>query len=254
MKGAGNKILNTEIYNAPSMGIYIKGNNHTIEYVDIHNVCREAHDLGAIYIGRDPTERGHEIRYCYFHDIKSPFEVTAIYHDDGASGMSVYGCIFNNITSAPIWIGGGQDINYSNNIFLNLPYVIQIDNRFQIWKSYSKWLKPNDEFDKKFKAVNYSEPPYSTMYPELLDYWKNDPAIPKRNVIKNNVIINITKKVIKGNIDYLCWEDNHVLESDFKMHEQLNIKSNEFIHYLQTKTNFRPIAVNKVGCSLPYIR
>ena len=253
IKGAGNKILNTEIYNAPSMGIYIKGNNHTIEYVDIHNVCREAHDLGAIYIGRDPTERGHEIRYSYFHEIQSPFEVTAIYHDDGASGMNVYGCIFNNISSAPVWIGGGQDINYSNNIFLNLPYVVQIDNRFQIWKSYSKWLKPNDEFEKKFKAVNYTQPPYSEAYPELLQYWTNKPEIPKRNCIKNNQIFNIKNKNVKGKIEYLYWEDNHFMNYKVGKGQQIDIRNNKFMHYQQNIPNFEPIPINKIGCSLPLV-
>jgi hypothetical protein len=106
-----------EIFDAPSMGIYLHGNNHTIEYTDIHHVCKAMHDCGAIYYGRNPTERGHKIKYSYFHDIQSPYALTAIYHDDGACGMEVYGCIFNNISSAPVLIGGGQDITYRNNIF-----------------------------------------------------------------------------------------------------------------------------------------
>ena len=253
LKGAGNKISKVDIYNAPSMGIYINGNNHTIEYVDISNVCTEAHDLGAIYTGRNPTERGHKISYSYFHDIQSPFEVTAIYHDDAACGMDVYGCIFNNISSAPIWLGGGQDINYYNNIFLNVPYVIQVDNRLQIWQSYAKWLKPGDEFEKKFEAVNYKNPPYSVAYPELLEYWENEPSIPKRNNIKNNIIYNIKNKLVKGKIKFLQWDKNYIETSHNEKLENIDIKSKIFSNHQSKIENFEIIPINQIGSDLPVI-
>lgn len=254
LKGAGNKISNVEIYDAPSMGIYLNGNNHTIEYVNIHNVCKEMHDCGAIYYGRNPTERGHQIKYSYFHDIKSPYALTAIYHDDGACGMEVYGCIFNNVSSAPVLIGGGQDITYKNNIFMNLPYAIQIDNRLQIWQSYSKWLKPNGEYDTKFKAVNYTQPPYSTAYPELLEYWENNPALPKRNIITNNIFYNVNH-LVKGNPAFLVLKDNFETKNNpgFK-----DIKSPmKGLNYKSVRNNlpnFTPIPFEEIGCSLPIIQ
>lgn len=39
ISGVGNRISNCEIYNAPSMAILLHGNNHLIEYNDIHHVC-----------------------------------------------------------------------------------------------------------------------------------------------------------------------------------------------------------------------
>lgn len=254
LKGVGNKISNTEIFDAPSMAIYLHGNNHIIEYVDIHHVCKEVHDQGAIYYGRNPTERGHRISFSYFHDIQSPFDVTAIYHDDGACGMEVHGCIFNNISSAPVLIGGGQDITYTNNIFMNLPYAIQIDNRLQIWQSYSKWLEPNGEYDTKFKAVNYTQPPYSTAYPELLEYWENNPALPKRNIITNNIFYNVDH-LVKGNPAFLVLKDNFETKNNpgFKDIESpmkgLNYKS-----IRNNLPNFTPIPFEEIGCSLPIIQ
>ena len=254
LKGVGNKISNVEIYNAPSMGIYINGNNHTIEYTDIHHVCKEMHDCGAIYYGRNPTERGHKIKYSYFHDIQSPYALTAIYHDDGACGMEVYGCIFNNISSAPVLIGGGQDITYRNNIFMNLPYAIQIDNRLQIWQSYMKWLEPNGEYDTKFKAVNYTQPPYSEAYPELLTYWDNNPALPKRNLIINNVFLNVNK-LIKGNPSFLVFKDNYETNNnpEFKDIDSLK-KGLNYKTIRNNLPNFTPIPLEKIGCSLPVIQ
>jgi len=253
MYGCGNIISNVEIFNAPNMGIYIHGNNHTIEYVDIHHVCQESHDAGAIYCGRDPTERGNKIRYSYIHDIhNSPISV-AVYHDDGACGMNIYGCIFNNISSVPILIGGGQDITYTNNIFMNIPYAIQIDNRLQIWESYALWLQPNGEFDKKFKAVNYTQPPYSEVYPELLDYWENNPEIPKRNIIENNIFYNVNN-LIKGNSIFLIFRNNYICNSNPGFQDirypLLGYNNSSVLKHLPS---FISIPTEIIGCNLPVI-
>ena len=250
LKGAGNKVLKVEICDAPSMAIYIYGNNHTIEYANIHHVCKEMHDCGAIYYGRNPTERGHIIRYSYLHDIQSPFALTGIYHDDGACGMQVFGCIFNNISSAPVLIGGGQDITYTNNLFMNLPYAIQIDNRLQVWQSYSKWLQPNGEYDNKFKEVDYTQPPYSEVYPELLEYWLTDPAIPKRNVIKNNIFYNV-ENLVKGKSEFLEYDNNLITDLNPCFVDITNpLKGFDDVLLKKNMPEFIAIPVDKIGCNL----
>ena len=40
-----------------------------------------------------------------------------------------------------------------------------------------------DEMD----AVNYSKPPYSERYPELLTLYDDEPAVPKYNKINRNI-------------------------------------------------------------------
>ncbi|HKK64042.1 MAG TPA: right-handed parallel beta-helix repeat-containing protein [Bacteroidales bacterium] len=49
ISGVGNRISHCEMYNAPSMAILLHGNDHLIEYNEIHHVCREVHDQGAIF-------------------------------------------------------------------------------------------------------------------------------------------------------------------------------------------------------------
>ncbi len=61
--GTGCRITKCDIYNAPSMAILFHGNDHLIEKCDITNVCGEVDDQGAIYYGRDASERGHDITY-----------------------------------------------------------------------------------------------------------------------------------------------------------------------------------------------
>lgn len=42
--GVGNRVSKCDIYNAPSMAILFHGNNHTIEFCKITNVCSEVDD------------------------------------------------------------------------------------------------------------------------------------------------------------------------------------------------------------------
>jgi len=56
ISGVGNRISHCELFNAPSMAILLHGNDHLIEYNEIHHVCQEVHDQGALYYGRDPSE------------------------------------------------------------------------------------------------------------------------------------------------------------------------------------------------------
>lgn len=133
MDGVGNRISKCDIYNAPSMAILFHGNNHVIELCDITNVCSEVDDQGAVYYGRDPSEQGNVIRYCYFHELSPRHRVTATYHDDGACGAEVYGNIYYKAGSLPVLIGGGHNNHYRHNIFIDSPVAIHIDARMQGW-------------------------------------------------------------------------------------------------------------------------
>lgn len=115
MDGVGNRISKCDIYDAPSMAILFHGNNHVIELCDITNVCSEVDDQGAVYYGRDPSEQGNVIRYCYFHELSPRHRVTATYHDDGACGAEVYGNIYHKAGSLPVLIGGGHNNHYRHN-------------------------------------------------------------------------------------------------------------------------------------------
>ena len=248
INGCGNKISHVELFDAPSMAILLHGNNHTIEYANIHHVCKEVHDQSAFYYGRNPTERGHTIRYSYFHDIQSPFDVRATYHDDGACGMTVHGCIFNNISSTPVQIGGGQDIIYTNNIFMNLPSAITIDARLKTWAN--KWIQQGGDYDKKFRAVNYAQPPFSEAYPEMTNYWNDDPTTPKRNVISNNIFYNV-KNIIVGKREYLVWKKNWetIKNPGFKNPSNpLDGINYQFIR--QHLPEFQEIPLERIGCNL----
>lgn len=49
--GVGNKIQNCLIHDAPGTAIYLHGNDHIIEYNEIHHVMMNGDDQGAYYLG-----------------------------------------------------------------------------------------------------------------------------------------------------------------------------------------------------------
>lgn len=177
MDGVGNRISKCDIYNAPSMAILFHGNNHVIELCDITNVCSEVDDQGAVYYGRDPSEQGNVIRYCYFHELSPRHRVTATYHDDGACGAEVYGNIYYKAGSLPVLIGGGHNNHYRHNIFIDSPVAIHIDARMQGWGKFM--IEKGAIIDQRLQTVNYKNPPYSTVYPCSLNIGTMTPLIRK---------------------------------------------------------------------------
>jgi parallel beta-helix repeat protein len=187
ISGVGNRISNNLIYNGPGTGILLSGNEHTIEYNDMHDLALETGDVGAFYMGRDWTERGNIIRCNYFHDLKGQgkHDVNAVYLDDWASGTIVEGNIFNNCARG-IMIGGGRDNIVSNNIFTANHLAIHVDSRGLGWAKY--YFDGTDStLFKRMDAMNYNKPPYSVKYPALLSLYGDEPAIAKNNSIFSNI-------------------------------------------------------------------
>ncbi|MBD0777820.1 right-handed parallel beta-helix repeat-containing protein [Maribacter sp. ANRC-HE7] len=247
ISGVGNKIMNCEIYNAPSMAILMHGNDHLFEYNEIHHVCRKVHDQGALYYGRDPSERGHKVRYNYFHHLNSPHATSAVYHDDGACGMEVYGNIFYKPGKIPVLIGGGMDNSYTNNIFIDAELGIHIDNRNQNWSK--SVLDENGIYDKRLNAINFQKPPYSTRYPHLSKYWDDNPALPKRNPVSKNIFVNV-KKTIDGDKEWLPFlNDNWVTQEDpgFVDAEKGNFMLLKTAKAFKKIPGFKSIPFDKIG-------
>lgn len=211
--GAGNIVSHNLIYNAPSQAISFWGNNHIIEYNDIGNVVTEITDSGALYTGRDFSQSGTVIRYNLFHDLtgKSGGHI-AVYLDDFASGITIYGNIFYKVNFA-INIGGGRDNTVQNNLFVDNPISLHMDARGLTWASYYFDGSNNTLFD-RLDLVNYQQPPYSVAYPSLVDIRLDQPAIPKGNKILNNVFSgNSGPLLIDGTDTYTLLSGNIISEA-----------------------------------------
>jgi len=185
--GVANRIAHNKIHDAPFEAMYLRGNEHVIEFNEIHNVTQETGDAGAIHTGRDWTWRGNVIRHNYFHHLLGPglHGVMAAYLDDWGSGFTIYGNVFYKAGRAA-FIGGGRNNTVENNIFVECAPSVHVDARGLGWAGYyfdgtHTWL-----FD-RMDDMNFRQPPYSTMYPELLKLYEDEPRVPKGNKIVRNV-------------------------------------------------------------------
>lgn len=250
--GVGNRISNCEIFDAPSMAILLHGNDHLIEYCDLHDVCREIDDQGALYYGRDPSERGNRVRYCYFHHLPTVHRVSATYHDDGACGMEVFGCLYYQAGSGPVLIGGGHDNIYRNNLFVDMPQAVHIDNRMEGWGR--GMLDPGGIAEQRLDAVRYTEPPYATAYPELARYWEGTPRVPRGNVFEGNLFFRIGR-ILNGSTAWADWSDNWITTRNpgfVDPTDPLKGFVPDAPIYRMIRS-FTPIPFERIGCRLPEI-
>ena len=187
ISGVGNFISHNYIHDAPHMGVAFSGNEHILEFNEIHDIALETGDVGAFYIGRDWTQRENIIRHNFFHHIQGPglHGAMSVYLDDWASGTTIYGNVFYKAGRAA-FIGGGRDNTVENNIFVECAPSVHVDARGLGWASYY-FDGTTTTLTDRMDAVKYNEPPYSERYPELLTLYDDDPAIPKYNRIIHNV-------------------------------------------------------------------
>ncbi|WP_372936175.1 right-handed parallel beta-helix repeat-containing protein [Mariniphaga sediminis] len=256
ISGVGNRISNNEIFNSPHSAILLHGNDHLIEYNEIHNVCLVTDDVGAVYYGRNPSFRGNVVRFNYFHHLGDVYRTTAVYHDDGACAMEVHGNIFYKAGTIPVLIGGGSDNVYTNNIFIDTPIGIKVDNRMQAFEWAKPMIAAGGVIEQRLAAVKYNQPPYSERYPELAKYWDEDPSLPKRNLIDKNVFVQvdqIIKRVDEGvNTDKKLLEftdNNYITNEDpgFVDKENQNFKLKDTSVIFKKIPGFKQIPVEKIG-------
>ena len=109
----------------------------------------------------------------------------AVYLDDCASGMLVYGNVFYRARCAVV-IGGGRDNTIENNIFVECNPSVHVDARGLGWAKFWFNGKDNTLID-RLKAMHYKGL-LTARYPQLVTLYEDpDTAVPKGNSIVRNV-------------------------------------------------------------------
>jgi len=194
--GVGIEVSHNDIHDAPHVGILLAGNEHVIQFNEIHHVCEETSDAGAIYVGRDWTARGNAIRYNFIHDLfgkGQKNDVTAIYLDDLASGVDIFGNVITDVHRA-ILVGGGRDNRLENNVLANCDIAISMDAR-GVTSALSIMAK-SSVLMKRLSAMPHGTPPWSTRYPQLATILQDDPITPKKNVLYRNIAYRCKQSAI----------------------------------------------------------
>jgi hypothetical protein len=129
LNGVGLRASHNLIHDHPHCAILFWGNDHTIEWNDIHHIALETGDVGAIYTGRDYTFRGNRILHNYIHETGGVgMGSMGVYMDDCVSGTEVFGNVFYKVHWA-MFIGGGRDHQVINNLFVDCEPAVRADGR-----------------------------------------------------------------------------------------------------------------------------
>lgn len=209
LSGVGNIAAYNEMNDAMHLAIQFSGNNHKIYYNNIHDVVKENDDMGAIYTGRSWIERGTEIKYNYIHDLSSTVEekvgIYGIYLDDRYCEVTMAGNLFENIKGAAIFVNGGRDNIILNNILVNV--------RDQ-WKFTAiSTSDPTSDLSNHMpglERVPYREELWKNAYPNLYNILEDDPAMPKNNIIRNNLAVKSgAPRIAQGFAAYMDMRDNY---------------------------------------------
>ncbi len=216
--GVGNIIKNNHIYNAPHQAIEIFGNEHFIEYNHIEKVVMEVHDMGAIYMGRNPSERGNVVRHNYIaHNGKKGFKNCAIHVDDGASDMLIEGNVFYKTSRsdfADILLNGGNDNVIRNNIFIKGAHTLWIENPYLAGipeeKFKERYYKSTMWGERMLKEINMNSPVWKEKYPDFEAFDSaGGPLFLKNNEFYNNVIVDEPLIISKHDLDTSIFEVYH---------------------------------------------
>ncbi len=184
--GVGNRVAHNLIHDAPHQAIGFSGNDHVIELNEMHSVCYESNDAGAIYAGRDWTTRGTVIRNNYMHHVngREGRGVVGVYLDDMWCGTEISGNVFYRVIRAA-FVGGGRDNLILNNVFAECPRAIHIDARALGWAAGSV----PTTMTTRLKAMPFESALWAARYPRLPGILEDEPAAPKGNIAARNIVV-----------------------------------------------------------------
>lgn len=211
LEGVGNRVAHNLIYDCPSSVMRIEGNDHLIEYNEIHSSVRESDDQGAIDIFGNPTYRGIVIRYNSFHHIGKTGREGAVHgqaairFDDTISGMLVYGNIFYRCANGnfgAVQMNSGRDNIMDNNLFADCKQGIS-----------GQWY-PANHFWNMIREGNapadfHRDALYLTRYPAIAQMMDT----PGLNYIWRNVFYRCGRVVTRDQMMY-DMHQNGVYEED----------------------------------------
>ena len=222
--GVGNVCSHNEMTNSPHEAITYKGNNHIVQYNNIHDVCLLSDDAGAIYSGRSWVWYGNIIRYnCIYNVGSGEHKPDGIYLDDALSGQQIYGNILINVPRNSIHIGGGRDNVVENNIIVNSgENAIYFDERAREGALNNGWfthayIGSGDMWDALYASPWQSEiwqnafPEYKSCTDDISKADSSDYIPNPASTFKNNIIIN--KNMGYGDVYSSVWRFSDISEN-----------------------------------------
>ena len=121
VSGCGLAVRHCTLHDGPHVAIWLRNPSRECEvsWNEIHSVCLESGEMGAIYAGRDWTTCGNRIEANWLHDIYSirPQPVRAVMLDDGGAGFTIASNWFMRVTEGVSLSGVGNAVEH--NVFID---------------------------------------------------------------------------------------------------------------------------------------
>ena len=221
LEGVGNRAAHNLIHDAPHQAVFVGGNDHLFELNEIHHVCTETDDCGALYKGRNPSCRGNLIRFNYWHDIGSPMGHgnAAIYFDDGDGGDTVFGNVFVRCgdpgrgSFGTVFSHGGHDNRAENNIFIECKRGLGSAPWDEArWRDALKGGQDCFFPQKLMQEVDITKAPYTNRYPELINYLNRPAGDARVNRARLNVFVRCGE--MSGGNWHLTPQENWATQED----------------------------------------
>jgi hypothetical protein len=233
LQGVGLRASHNLIHDHPHCAILYWGNDHLMDFNEIHHIALETGDVGAIYTGRDYSFRGNRIRHNYIHETGGVgMGSMGVYMDDCVSGTEVFGNVFYKVHWA-MFIGGGRDHRVENNYFIDCDPAVRADARGM--DTSPVWRSMVDDFMRKQLAAVPAEL-YRQRYPEIRSL---DPLYAATNDFKgipaeNNVI---TRNICVGKWLELGW---HARTNEFTTSDNFTSGDPGFVNAARQDFTLRP--------------
>ena len=181
--GVGNTIEHNHLHHSAHQAITFSGNDHRIAHNEIHRVLLDISDMGAIYVGRNPTYAGHVIESNFFHHIQAPHNrgpgVQALFFDDDTVfAARVTGNVFYRAgSSGVIKFHGGGGGSIGNNIAIACPPLVQYSpGQLQGMARALSKMRTDEPFGHGFpemmEDVGFFDPPFLVRYPYQVDFYR----------------------------------------------------------------------------------
>lgn len=180
--GVGNRIAHCLIHDATGSAINLFGNDHVMEYNEVHHAILWAGDMGAFYMCRDSSQRGNVLRYNFFHHNGKD---STIYLDDYTCGVTIFGNLFYK-TPWVVRLNMGHDNIVRNNIVIASGSISPGAANNRQWTGH---MKDPLQVLRHRKTIDVTQPPYVTRYPKLADTFDPSPDLRRSNQICGNVLV-----------------------------------------------------------------
>ncbi|MDR2849306.1 MAG: right-handed parallel beta-helix repeat-containing protein, partial [Verrucomicrobiota bacterium] len=234
LEGCGARVAHNSFHHAPSSAMRIEGNDHLIEFNDVHHVVQESDDQGGIDMWGNPSYRGVVIRFNRWHDIgggDAPCGQGGIRFDDAISGMTVYGNLFERTSNGQfggVQIHGGHHNIIDSNVFVDCRYGVT----FSAWgqKRWDEFLARDNVKRLLYDDVNIRLPLYLRRYPDLAGLTR-DPDI---NSVWRNVFASVKETYYRKPKGTDTWDNQF-------------FQSLPDLAAVAASSSFRPLPLDEIG-------